>query len=64
MKMRNIMVILIFCQFCENKNESDKVGDHCHLTGKYRCPAHRKCKIDITQKRSNFVAFMFHNFSD
>ena len=22
-------------QICEKKTESDKVGDHCHLTGKY-----------------------------
>ena len=24
------------CRFCEKDVESDKVGDHCHLTGKYR----------------------------
>ena len=28
------------CRFCEKNNESDKVRDHCHLTGKYRGPAH------------------------
>ena len=28
------------CQFCEKHLEFDKVRDHCHLTGKYRGPAH------------------------
>ena len=27
------------CRICEKKL-SDKVRDHCHLTGKYRGPAH------------------------
>ena len=30
------------CRFCEKNIESDKVRDHCHLTGKYRGPAHSK----------------------
>ena len=42
---------------------SDKVRDHCHLTGKYRGPAHSKCNINVTQKQSNFIPFIFHNFS-
>ena len=25
-----------FCRFCEKEILSDKVSDHCHLTGKYR----------------------------
>ena len=25
-----------FCRFCEKNIESDKVRDHCHLTGAYR----------------------------
>ena len=29
------------CRFCEEIIESDKVRDHCHLTGKYRGAAHR-----------------------
>ena len=48
------------CKFCE----SDKVRDHCHLTGKYRGPAHSKCNINVTQKQSNFIPFIFHNFSN
>ena len=43
--------------------ESDKVRDHCHLTGKYRGPAHKKCNINVTQNQSSFIPFIFHNFS-
>ena len=52
------------CRFCEKFIESDKVRDHCHLTGKYRGPAHSKCNINVTQKQSNFIPFIFHNFSN
>ena len=48
----------------EKNIESDKVRDHCHLTGKYRGPAHSKCNINVTQKQSNFIPFIFHNFSN
>ena len=50
------------CRFCEKNNESDKVRDHCHLTGKYRSPAHSICNINVTQDQSNFIPFIFHNF--
>ena len=52
------------CRFCEKNIESDKVRDHCHLTGDYRGPDHSKCNINVTQKQSNFIPFIFHNFSN
>ena len=52
------------CRFCEKNIESDKVRDHCHLTGKYRGPAHSNCNVNVTQKQSNFIPFIFHNFSN
>ena len=52
------------CIFCEKEILSDKVRDHCHLTGNYRGPAHSKCNINVTQKQSNFIPFIFHNFSN
>ena len=52
------------CRFCDKFIESDKVRDHCHLTGKYRGPAHNKCNVNVTQKQSNFIPFIFHNFSN
>ena len=52
------------CSFCGKELLSDKVRDHCHLTGKYRGPSHSKCNINLTQKQSNFIPFIFHNFSN
>ena len=52
------------CRLCEKFIEFDKVRDHCHLTGKYRGPAHSKCNINVTQEHSTFIPFIFHNFSN
>ena len=52
------------CRFCEKEIITDKVRDHCHLAGQYRGPAHSKCNINVTQKQSNFIPFIFHNFSN
>ena len=51
------------CRFCEREILSDKVRNHCHLTGKYRGPAHNTCNINVKQKDSSFIPFAFHNFS-
>ena len=51
------------CRFCEKTFESDKVRDHCHLTGKNRGPSHSVCNINVKQKDSNFIPFEFHNYS-
>ena len=51
------------CRFCEKEILSDKVRDHCHLTGSYRGSANNTCNINVTQKQSNFIPFIFHNFS-
>ena len=50
------------CRFCEKEILSYKVRDHCHLTGKYRGPAHNTCKINVQQKDSSFIPFAFHKF--
>ena len=52
-----------FCSFCEKEIVSDKVRDHCHLTGKYRGPAHNTCNINVKQKDGKFLPIAFHNFS-
>ena len=52
------------CRFCEKEILSDKIRDHCHLTGKNRGPAHNTCNINVKQKDSNFIPFAFHNFSN
>ena len=50
------------CRFCDKNIESDKVRDHCHLTGKNRGPSHNVCNKNVKQKDSNFLPFAFHNF--
>ena len=52
------------CRFCEKVKLSDNVRDHCHLTGKYRGPAHNKRNVNVTQYQSNFIPFIFHRFSN
>ena len=62
--MKKVTKIMIIVDFVKKNNESDKVRDHCHLTGKNRGPAHNACNINETQKQSNFIPLMFHNFSN
>ena len=52
------------CRFCEKETTSEKVRDHCHLTGKYKGPAHNVCNINVEQKDSKFIPFAFHKFSN
>ena len=52
------------CWFCELPLDGRAVRDHCHLTGRYRGAAHEKCNINVKQKQSNFIPFVFHNFSN
>ena len=48
------------CHICGEKMETqDKVWDHCHLTGKYRGPAHYKCNLAF--KYSKYIPVFFHN---
>ena len=47
------------CYACELELKEDRVRDHCHLTGKYRCAAHSKCNLKM--KTSTFVQVLFHN---
>ena len=51
------------CRVCEKNIECDEVRGDCHLTGKYRGPAPSKCNINVTQKQSKFILFIFNNFS-
>ena len=52
------------CRYCEKYIETDKVRDHCHLTGKYRGPAHSDCNLKVKRKDSNFITIGLHNFSN
>ena len=50
------------CWICNEKfDETDKVRDHCHFTGRYRGAAHNSCNINY--KKPNFTPVVFHNLS-
>ena len=36
-----------------------KIGDHCHITGKYRGSSHRDCTINV--KLNDKISVVFHN---
>ena len=41
-----------------------KVKDHCHITGKYRGPAHNDCNIQLQIKAGKMhILVIFHNLS-
>ena len=50
------------CWICNQKinKDKDKVRNHCHIKGKYRGAAHKKC---ISQLRiPRILPIIFHNF--
>ena len=47
------------CHACKLPLGSDRVKDHCHLTGKYRGPTHNKCNLKM--KVPKFIPVLFHN---
>lgn len=49
------------CHVCDKELHNDRVRDHCHLTGKYRGPAHNKCNLKHSFKNFKIPCF-FHNF--
>ena len=50
------------CYICKKELNNDKIRDHCHLTGKYRGPAHNNCNLNLKEK-VNFIPIFFHNFA-
>ncbi|XP_043468340.1 uncharacterized protein LOC122502385 [Leptopilina heterotoma] len=51
------------CHICKKKfaHSDIKVRDHCHLTGKYRGPAHQDCNTNYHE--SSTIPVVFHNLS-
>ena len=49
------------CHICEKQLGSDRVRDHCHLSGGFRGAAHNKCNLDY--KIPKFFPVVFHNLS-
>ena len=47
------------CHIREKPLKGDKVRDHCHISGKYRGPAHDKCNINYRYPKT--IPVVFHN---
>ena len=52
------------CWICDDHyiDTDVKVRDHCHITGKYRCSAHRHCNINV--KLNHKIPVVFHNLQN
>ena len=50
------------CHICGSPcDSSDKVRDHCHLSGRFRGAAHNECNLKF--KVPKFIPVLFHNLS-
>ena len=47
------------CWICKEELNTDKVRDHCHVTGKLRGAAHNKCNLKLRILRK--LPIFFHN---
>ena len=47
------------CWICKEELNTDKVRDHCHVTGKFRGAAHNKCNLKSRIPRK--LQIIFHN---
>ena len=47
------------CWKCKEQLNTDKVKDHCHISGKFRGPAHNKCNINLRLPKK--LPIIFHN---
>ena len=47
------------CWICKEELNTDKVRDHCHVTGKFREAAHSKCNLKLRIHRK--LPIIFHN---
>ena len=44
---------------CKQELNTEKVKDHCHVTGKFRGAAHNKCNLKLRIPRE--LPIIFHN---
>ena len=45
------------CWICKQELNTDKVRDHCHVTGKFRVAAHNKCNINLRIPKKTYQLF-------
>ena len=53
---------LHICWICKQELKTDKVKDHCHVTGKFRGAAHNKCNLKLRIPRK--LPIIFHNLQE
>jgi len=49
------------CSICQKDLGTDRVRDHCHLTGRFRGAVHSKC--NLYYKVNKFIPVFLYNFS-
>ena len=47
------------CHICKQDLNTDKVRDHCHITGKFRGAAHNQCNLNLRLRKK--LPIIFHN---
>ena len=45
------------CWICNEELNTDKVRDHCHITGKFRGAAHNQCNLKLKIPKKLFIIF-------
>jgi len=51
-----------YCHICKQELGTDRVRDHCHLTGNYRGAAHNHCNLNY--KFTSRIPVVFHNLKN
>jgi len=51
-----------YCHICDEELGTDRVRDHCHLTGKYTGAAHSGCNLNY--KFTKRIPVVFHNLKN
>ena len=46
-----------FCRICKEELNTNKVRDHCHVTGKFRWAGHNKCNLKLRITRKLHIIF-------
>ena len=50
------------CWICEKLIDDEKVRDHCHIAGKYKCAAYWNCNVNL--KLTKKVYIILNNLKD
>ena len=48
------------CHICKEELNTDKVRDHCHITGKFRGVSHNKCDLNLRLQKNYQLFFLIY----